>query len=369
MFLDQEETVHQRPYIQIENGVLKKYIVDESGIVNIPDNVETIAAGVFSWADMPAEQFDDWESENDQPIEEIHIPASVKEIEPGAFVGTFYLQDLIIDPQCPAAEMIDGIVFSKDKKRIILATRNMRDLPEYRLPATVRVIDDYAFMGRFLENLIIPSSVEVIGDGAFSYCGFKSITIPNSIKHLGECVFAGCHLDYNRVKISENNPVLQKDEFGLYTESGEFLINAFYPRDGYAEIPAKVRAIDSNAFSGVRPRKVVIPEGIQILRDNLFYWNSRLECVVLPDSLIGIGENAFIGCENLKTVKMSANLEEIHPRAFQWCENLETIKLPDTLKVIGEDAFANCDKLVIHAPTGSYAIAYARKNGIAYKEI
>lgn len=369
MFLDREEKEYVRPFALIENGVLKKYIADESGIVNIPDGVETIAAGAFSWEDMPEDQFDGWETENDQLISKIHIPASVKEIEPGAFTDTFYLQDLTIDPQCPAAELIDGILFSRDKKRVIFATPNVRELPEYQLPSTVKVIDKYAFWGKYIANLIIPPSVEEIGEGAFAYYLFESISIPDSIKYIGEGIFAACDLDYDMVKISENNPILKKDEFGLYTKDGRLMINAFYREDGCIEVPAGVRAIEGDAFFGVEVKKVVIPEGVQVLRDELFYWSRKLESVILPDSLTIIGENTFMGCQKLKTVKMSANLEEIHPGAFKWCDSLETIELPATVKSISEDAFAECDKLVIHAPVGSYGITYAKENGIPFKEI
>lgn len=369
MFLDREEKEYVRPYILIENGVLKKYIADESGIVNIPDNVETIGEGVFSWVGMPEDQFDNWESENEQRISKIHIPASVKRIEPGAFVDTFYLQDFTIDPKCPAAELIDGILFSKDKKRVIFATSKVRDFPEYRLPTTVKVIDKYAFWGKYIANLIIPPSVEEIGEGAFAYYLLNSVTIPDSIKHIGEGIFAACNLDYDRVILSESNPVLKKDEFGLYTKDGQLMINAFYREDGRVEVPAGVRAIEGSAFSGIEVKEVVIPEGVHVLRDELFYWSRKLESVVLPDSLTGIGENAFMGCGKLKKVKMSANLAEIHSGAFKWCEGLEIIELPATLKSIGEDAFAECEKLVIHAPAGSYAITYAKENKLAYKEI
>ena len=186
MFLDAEEKVYDRPFMLIENGVLKKYIADEDGIVTIPECVETIASGVFSWDGMPEDQFDYWESENEQMLDRIHIPATVKAIEPGAFLGTFYLQDFSIDPNCPAAELIDGILYSRDKKRVIFATKGMRDIPEIKLPSTVKVIDDYAFMGRFFDKLVLPDSVERIGVGAFAYGGFDSVTIPDSVKEIGE---------------------------------------------------------------------------------------------------------------------------------------------------------------------------------------
>jgi len=192
MFLDREEKEYVRPYALIEDGVLKKYIVDESGIVNIPDDVEVIAAGVFSWEGMPEDQIDGWESENSQTIKKVHIPASVKVIEPGAFVDTIYLRELSVDPLCPAAVLIDGILFSRDKTRVIYATPQMPDFKEYTLPTTVKVIDSFAFVFRFFGHLIIPNSVETIGDYAFTSSDFRKITIPDSIDRLGEGIFYGC---------------------------------------------------------------------------------------------------------------------------------------------------------------------------------
>lgn len=369
MFLDAEEKVYDRPFMLIEDGVLKKYIADEDGIVTIPECVETIASGVFSWEGMPEDQFDYWESENEQMLDRIHIPATVKAIEPGAFLGTFYLQDFSIDPNCPAAELIDGILYSRDKKRVIFATKGMRDIPEIKLPSTVKVIDDYAFMGRFFDKLVLPDSVERIGVGAFAYGGFDSVTIPDSVKEIGEDAFVGCRFDYDSIQIGENSTVLKKDEFGLYAENGELLLAVFYTAEECIDVPAGVKAISGTAFGGLRPHEVTIPEGVLVLRDSLFFWHSRLEKVVLPDSLIGIGTDVFTGCENLTEIRMSTNLEEIHPYAFNGCNKLETLHLPATVKSIGKNAFMSCDKLTIHAPQGSYAITYAKENGIAYKEV
>ncbi len=46
-----------------------------------------------------------------------------------------------------------------------------------------------------------------------------------------------------------------------------------------------------------------------------------------------------------------------------------TVTIPDGVTSIGDSAFYHCDNLTICAPAGSYAIEYARDNGIRFKEI
>lgn len=55
-------------------------------------------------------------------------------------------------------------------------------------------------------------------------------------------------------------------------------------------------------------------------------------------------------------------------RVFWDCRNLKHVYFPSSLRKIHYDAFWGCDKVVIHAPKGSYAIKYARYYGIKYVE-
>ncbi len=362
-----EEKEYNRPFALIEDKVLKKYIADESGIVRIPEEVEVIASGVFSWVDMPEDRFDDWESENDQCISEIIIPATVKVIEPGAFVDLFYLQELVVDENCPDVIFEDEVLYSADKKRIIFASPKLNKA--YRIPDGAEIIEPYSFMGRGVDVLEIPNSVRSIGDGAFLNAFIGKIVIPDSVTEIGENVFSDCRLDYDNIEISENSPVLKKNENGVFSKDGRILMVAFCNETEKYTVPDGVVDIEYAAFNGIDNEEVVICEGVKVLKNYTFFWKDYLKSVILPDSLEVIGTDAFTSCRELSNVKMSRNLVEIRPYAFNGCHNIESLELPDSLKTIGECAFLNCDKLVITAPAGSYAIKYAKENNIKYKEL
>ncbi len=362
-----EEKEYNRPFALIEDKVLKKYIADESGIVLIPEEVEVIASGAFSWVGMPEDQYDDWEPENDQCISEIHIPATVKEIEPEAFVDLFYLKQLFVDESCPAVIFEDEVLYSPDKKRIIFASPKLDR--SYRIPDGVEIIEPYSFMGRHIDKLEIPDSVRFIADGAFSGAFVHNIVIPDSVTEIGENIFSECRIGYDNIEISENSPVLKKNEHGVFSKNGRKLLIAFCNGNEKYTVPDGVIDIEYAAFKKGNNEEVVICEGVKVLKNYTFFWKHRLKSVILPDSIEVIGTDAFTSCGELSNVKMSRNLVEIQPYAFNGCQNIESLELPASLKTIGKNAFLNCDKLVITAPAGSYAIEYAKENSIKYKEI
>ncbi|MDR2096836.1 MAG: leucine-rich repeat domain-containing protein [Treponema sp.] len=136
---------------------------------------------------------------------------------------------------------------------------------------------------------------------------------------------------------------------------------------------------------------VVIPEGVQIISNNFFFYTHDLQTVVFPSTLTTIEHGAFgsnkitsvelnhtalttledristlienldlsqtplktIGkndregtfWNNLKTVKLPDSVMDIGDRAFAGCYNLTDINLPASLKNIGWAAFSDCREL------------------------
>jgi|LSQX01.3.fsa_nt_gb hypothetical protein len=135
-------------------------------------------------------------------------------------------------------------------------------------------------------------------------------------------------------------------------------------------IPDGYRVIEESALMNKRAGKIIfMADSVVEIGAKAFAGADRLEEVRLSDRLTKIKDRTFEGCVSLIKVNIPADLVSIGKAAFKICANLELLEISEKVTEIGKDAFADCPKLVIHAPKGSYAIEYARDNGIKYVEI
>ncbi|HEY5570246.1 MAG TPA: leucine-rich repeat domain-containing protein, partial [Bacteroidales bacterium] len=143
----------------------------------------------------------------------IHIPEGVTQIKPFAFIrcekltsvtlpnaatigdNSFgvcaLLKEFVVSKDNPLYCAIDGVLFSKDKKRLI--TYPAGKSKSYQIPDGVTTIGTYAFFRcKELTSVTLPKSVKTIGDDAFYNCtGLTSIRLPNSVTAIGGTAFYG----------------------------------------------------------------------------------------------------------------------------------------------------------------------------------
>lgn len=70
----------------------------------------------------------------------------------------------------------------------------------------------------------------------------------------------------------------------------------------------------------------------------------------------------------IKTILIQQGISQIGEWAFYGCTNLESIFIPESVSLIENAAFYNCLNITIHAPVGSYAAQYAKRNNIPLVE-
>lgn len=85
--------------------------------------------------------------------------------------------------------------------------------------------------------------------------------------------------------------------------------------------------------------------------------------VTIPDGVTSVGCDAFRWCVLLESIIIPER------GALFLCESLKSITIPESVTSIGDSAFDDCDILTICTPSGSYAIVYAKDNGIKCKDI
>ena len=202
----------------------------------------------------------------------------------------------------------------------------------------------------FAEDLTVPTeldghTVTSIGGAAFFCCiSLTSITIPNNVTSVDANAFAHCD-QLTQITVSPDHPTLATIDGVLFEKTTRTLI--CYPC----------------AFTA---KSYAVPQGIQAIGEDAFSGCTSLTSIALPDGLTSIGVGAFFGCFSLTSIALPDGLTSIGDYAFYSCASLTSITLPDSVTTIGRDAFEECPKLTLTVSRDSYALAYAKENGIRY---
>ena len=178
---EQDEYAYETPDFDQEiKGTLINYIDKTQECIEIPAGITKINYGAFTMDKLDGFEF------IEVPVREIIIPKTVQVIENGAFAGV-YLENIIIDKDCPAAVIENSAILSIDKKLFIQYINQDALITEYEVPFGVEEICDEAFAGCIL-SVVLPNSVKKIGAGAF--CAFSGeIVVPDSVNIIEDNAF------------------------------------------------------------------------------------------------------------------------------------------------------------------------------------
>lgn len=92
---------------------------------------------------------------------------------------------------------------------------------------------------------------------------------------------------------------------------------------------------------------VVIPDGVTRIRKNAFS-RSKISKVIFPDSMVSLQNEVFSGCEYLKEIDFGHGIEQIGANGSQYIFSecaFEKLVFPPQVKEIGMNAFFSCSKL------------------------
>lgn len=185
------------------------------------------------------------------------------------------------------------------------------------------------------ESIVLPDNISKVEYRAFSgYTNLKSIVIPDSVTEIGAYAFEKC----------------------INLES--------------IIIPKGVKVIDYGTFDDCSSlSSIVIPESVTVIWNRAFAGCTNLKSITIPEGVKVINTRTFFGCTSLESVVIPQGVTEIGSEAYAGCTSLESIVIPESAINIEEDAFFGCEKLVIHAPKGSYAIEFAQIKKINFVQI
>lgn len=172
--------------------------------------------------------------------------------------------------------------------------------------------------------------------------------------------------------------------YGNYTYMEDYrgiYINSYKGTEATVDIPAQINGIqvygiNNNAFYNNTSVKIItIPDSVEFIGYNAFFWCSNLKMVLLPTNLKTLRGDAFTGtacindqktavkyvgtspfkpntktwivdCEETATlVSIDHEAKYIADEAFNACYNLISLVIPSNIVSIGHMGVANCMKL------------------------
>ena len=310
-------------------------------------------------------------------VEEVTIPASVREIEPGFSSGARRIAAYYVEAGNPSYVAVDGVLYSKDKTVLVRVPAKGYAGASFTVPAGVKRIEYGAFIDQKDEGMTdvsLPEGLEEIGGRAFyDWRGWSTLKLPSTLKKIGDYAF--CAFDTaNKVQIVWNEGLEEIGEsafFGQYVHDILVLpkglkrlgTHAFATTDGKNAItdvvlPASLEAFEGGVFSndyGIASIRIDGESAFYEVVDNILYTKDGKKVVYVPSDHKGtiaikegveeIGAYAMGEIRYYDALSFPSTLKKIGENAFFYNHMLTSIEIPDSVVEIGESAFDSCDRL------------------------
>ena len=353
-----------------DNGVL--YTKGHEELVCVPVNKDFSSTGNCFTINSNTKK-NRVDAMGDNPtLQKLVVPASVSDMYmerwPTFAFNPTALKEIDVDANNSTYCSIDGVVYSKDKKKLIYYPAGKTDAA-FKVPNGVTSIP-YGFAICWNKNLksIDFNQVESVGEYVMSVCHYlKEIRIPKTLTSIGE----GAFTMFGRLEkfvVDPGNPNYSSDVNGVLFNKDKTQLLA-YPmaREGEYTLPNTVTQIGKQAFLHAKITQLTIPSRITYIGYEAFR-ATKIKTLTFeePCHITALNNREFLWCYDLKTVTLPKSLIYLGI-GFSGCTNLETVNVPDgsQLKVILRGAFVNCGNLTNFNFLGSCNLQTIERNAFA----
>ena len=288
----------------------------------------------------------------DGVLQEVFIPASVKEIGVYAFANSAlqkiefnFTQSLVVQGYAfeGCRKLKEVVVPSKDSTFFLYryAFSECESLTAFPIEQ-VTMLSDRAFRQTGLKEAAFHTSLTYIPSGVFEYCEELETVTFNNVQTIGESAFRGCA----SLQALESARVL------------EIYDHAFMDSGITKALFACVAVIDTEAFRGCASlQTVAFAETVEVragaFRDcvNLAAFESKL--------LWSVQESAFENCKKIERILIETPQSDtfftIEARAFAGCESLKEVYVTGYNPIFKDGVFDGCTALKKVVITSSHS--------------
>ncbi len=267
-------------------------------------------------------------------LDEVVLPESVTYLGDGAFYNTYHFtfnisaavtyignqalalvkNEISVDPDNPNYKSIDGVLYSKDEKKLLqcpsekegafvmplnvesverAAFISCRFLTSITNSPNLTRIEDYAFyLCSYLSSYEIPIGVTAIEPYTFAGCNrLASISIPNTVLSIGNSAFWSC-VTLTSISIPNTVTSIESGAFNNCTGLTSFYANPIIPVDLSAS---------PNVFQNVDKSNCIlyVPSGSLSDYQNATEWKDFLFIEETPTSVLDLTKNdLFVSVQN-----------------------------------------------------------------------
>lgn len=214
----------------------------------------------------------------DEKLNSISFGKDVKSIDGKSIYSCWWITNVFIDDENPYYCDIDGVIYNKDLTEVIfypndhdkylrgkLGYDNLVDdngQPMEELWGTTEKYDEafFAEYNKQIRTYVVPSTVTKIGELAFAYSNITDLYIPEGVKKM------------------ESMAVFKNTELrNLYS----------YTTD------KKISDVTYKAVDSMKTVYNSLPEGLEYIGSDCFYYCRNLSYMYIPSSVTYIGHHAF----------------------------------------------------------------------------
>lgn len=273
-------------------------------------------------------------------LNNIEIGKNVIEISSSAFSNCSNLSDLIVDKENKSFLVINDILYSSDKKKIITLLADNKNI----------------------KDLIIEEGVENIETGLFAICkNIESISLPITLKSISGGAFSGV-TTLKTINIPTENKYYKVEDNMILSKDGTKLIYATPNREEVI-VPEGVKDIESQSIQGENIKTVEFENDVQRLKNIVFNKCTNLQNIILGKNINYINPNfkswgaiksdinITIDDEN-KNFKVKENyiVSVDGKEIITFIKNIKNLKIPEGIEVIGSHAFTEAKTETIELP-------------------